>query len=191
MRWPPFPQFNTKWSTEIVMSKSQLTGMAGVYFVAAEASMRGLIASPASRSAMAADLLVSDYLCRTAYSVQVKTNKVTFGFWLMGAKCLEIASPALTYVLVNIRKNEIEYFILPSEIVAQKIIISKASDTRKQAWYSIYRKDILDYQNRWDILGADNKDNEPNKAMEPIPINVTVPADAGTAPFTSMAQFGR
>jgi hypothetical protein len=31
--------------------------------------------------------------------------------------------------------------------------------------------------------------NEPNKALEPIPVNVTVPADAGTAPFTSMAHL--
>ena len=30
---------------------------------------------------------------------------------------------------------------------------------------------------------------EPNKAMEPIPVNVTAPADAGTAPFTSMAHL--
>ncbi len=139
------------------MSKGHLTGMAGVYFVAAQASLRGLIASPTSRSAMAADLLVSDNLCQTAYSVQVKTNKVTFGFWLMGAKCLDIVSPTLRYVLVNLKRDDIEYFILPSEIVAKKIIISKASQTRKQNWYSIYRKDILDYRNRWDILGAEKE----------------------------------
>ena len=32
---------------------------------------------------------------------------------------------------------------------------------------------------------------EPNKAMEPIPVNVTIPAYAGLAPFTSMAHLGR
>ena len=32
---------------------------------------------------------------------------------------------------------------------------------------------------------------KPNNAMEPIPVNVTVPADAGTAPFTSMAHLER
>jgi hypothetical protein len=30
---------------------------------------------------------------------------------------------------------------------------------------------------------------KPNKALEPIPVNVTVPADAGTAPFTFMAHL--
>ena len=33
------------------------------------------------------------------------------------------------------------------------------------------------------------KKNEPNKAMEPTPVDVTVPADAGTAPSTSVAHL--
>ena len=41
-------------------SKSQLTGMTGVYLVAAQLSRRGYIASPTSRSAQTADLLVVD-----------------------------------------------------------------------------------------------------------------------------------
>ncbi len=31
----------------------------------------------------------------------------------------------------------------------------------------------------------------PNHAMEPTPVNVTVPAYARTAPFTSVAHLGR
>ncbi len=31
----------------------------------------------------------------------------------------------------------------------------------------------------------------PNNAMEQTPVNVTVPAGAGTAPFTSVAHLGR
>ena len=34
-------------------------------------------------------------------------------------------------------------------------------------------------------------ENEPNNAMEPTPVNVTVPADAGTAPLTSVAHLRR
>ena len=33
--------------------------------------------------------------------------------------------------------------------------------------------------------------NEPNKAMEPTPVNVTVLAYARTAPLTSVAHLGR
>jgi len=32
---------------------------------------------------------------------------------------------------------------------------------------------------------------EPNKAMEPTPANVTIPAYAGLAPFASVAHLGR
>jgi hypothetical protein len=36
-----------------------------------------------------------------------------------------------------------------------------------------------------------NNKRSPNKAMEPTPVNVTFPAYAGTAPFTSVAHLRR
>ena len=134
------------------MSKGQLTGMAGVYFVAAEASLRGLIASPTSRGAMTADLLITDTDCKRAYSLQVKTNRVTFNFWLMGRRCLDMVSPTLVYALVNLRKDGPEYFIVPSRIVAQKIVVSEASETRKHTWHSLCLKEVEDYRDAWDIF---------------------------------------
>jgi hypothetical protein len=50
-------------------SKAQMTGMLGVYLVAAELSGRGFIVSPTSRSAFGADLLVTDQQCKKAWSV--------------------------------------------------------------------------------------------------------------------------
>ena len=64
-------------------STGQQTGMRGVYLVAAELSRLGLIASPTSRSAIGADILVTDQLCSRSFSVQVKTNAKTFNFWLV------------------------------------------------------------------------------------------------------------
>jgi hypothetical protein len=61
-------------------TSQQITGMQGVYLVAVELSERGFIVSPTSRGAAGADLLVTDQKCRSAYTVQVKTNKRTFGF---------------------------------------------------------------------------------------------------------------
>jgi hypothetical protein len=55
-------------------SMQQLTGMRGVYLVAAELSRLGFIASPTSRSAIGADILVTDQSCQNTFSVQVKTN---------------------------------------------------------------------------------------------------------------------
>jgi len=134
------------------MSKGQLTGMAGVYFVAAQASLRGLIASPTSRGAMAADLLITDSDCKRAYSVQVKTNKVTFNFWLMGKRCLDMVSSTLVYALVNLRKVGRSIFIVPSRMVAKKIKVSEASASRKHTWYSLYRKEIEGYRDAWHIF---------------------------------------
>lgn len=126
--------------------------MAGVYFVAAQASLRGLIASPTSRSAMAADLLITDSECKRAYSVQVKTNKVTFGFWLMSQRCREMVSPTLVYVLVNLKREGPEYFVVPSRVVASKIKVSEASATRKHTWVSLYRKEIEQYRDAWEVF---------------------------------------
>jgi hypothetical protein len=52
----------------------QMTGMRGVYLVAAELTRLGFIVSPTSRSARGADLLVTDQECQKAWSVQVKTK---------------------------------------------------------------------------------------------------------------------
>jgi hypothetical protein len=46
--------------------------MRGVYLVASELARLGFIVSPTSRSAIGADLLVTNQSCKKAFSVQVK-----------------------------------------------------------------------------------------------------------------------
>jgi len=134
-------------------SKGQLTGMRGVYLVASELSKMGFIASPTSRSAIGADILVTDQACQHTYSVQVKTNARTFNFWLLSQKSKEQTSDTHIYVLVNIHKNKeketIEYYIVPSKVVSQKTIYSK---NKNSEWYTIYSKDIQEYHNKWSLL---------------------------------------
>lgn len=101
-----------------MVTVGQTTGMRGVYLVAAELSRNGLIASPTSRSARGADILVTDQKCTHAWSVQVKTNAKSHSFWLLNAYTAEMVSPTHIYVLVNLisRRAEetIEYFVVPS-----------------------------------------------------------------------------
>jgi hypothetical protein len=132
-------------------SKNQLTGMRGVYLVAAELSKYGFIASPTSRSARGADILVTDQQCKYTFSVQVKTNARTFSFWLLNEHAKEMISPSHFYVMVNLRDkgNKIEYFVVPSEIVAEKMAIAKQKNSM---WYSFSYKDAKDYENRWDLF---------------------------------------
>lgn len=132
-------------------SKAQLTGMRGVYLVAAELSGRGFIVSPTSRCAVGGDLLVTDQKCKRAYSVRVKTNACSFNFWLIGKTAKEMASDNHIYIFVNIRGSQkngetIEYFVVPSRNLAE-------SGYHVGNWPSIKREKVLGYENAWQTFG--------------------------------------
>jgi len=131
--------------------KGQLSGMRGVYLTAAELSRLGFIASPTSRSALAADILVTDQACQRALSVQVKTNSTAATFWLVGRHTP--VSDTHVYVLVNLQSKDgpaPEYFVVPSSVVKERTVYSKHP---KSEFWSVYRKDILDFRDKWDVFG--------------------------------------
>ncbi len=134
----------------------QLTGMRGVYLVSAELSRLGFIASPTSRSAIGADILVTDQACMRTYAVQVKTNAKTFGFWLVGAKAKSYFSENHIYVLVNIRNKQsvetIDYYVIPSNVIAEKTKYSKSNTEKQTEWYQFNLPDALEYLNKWSIF---------------------------------------
>jgi len=132
-------------------SKGQLTGMRGVYLGAAELSRQGFIASPTSRSAAGADLLVTDQKCRNSFSVQVKTNAKPAGFWLTGQKAKTIASDSHIYVFVNLRDSgSHEFYIVPSEIVGRK---TRREVSPKSEWFAFYKRDAKGHKDKWDTFG--------------------------------------
>ncbi|MEO5351122.1 MAG: hypothetical protein H7836_15990 [Magnetococcus sp. YQC-3] len=136
-------------------SKAQMTGMRGVYLVASELTRCGLIATPTSRSAAGADILVTNKDCSNTFSVQVKTNARTFNFWLVGKKIP--VSPSHVYVLVNIRPNKgdelIEYFIVPSKVIAEKTKVPAASSKG----FDSFRLDVAEpFRDKWDIFSKKN-----------------------------------
>lgn len=133
-------------------SKGQMTGMRGVYLVAAELAKRGFIVSPTSRSTVGADLLVTDQKCKRAYSVQVKTNGRTFNFWLIGKKAKETVSDTHIYVLVNVKNTKnsgemTEYFVVPSKQISR-------GGYHRGNWPHIERKKILHWKGKWSIFGS-------------------------------------
>jgi hypothetical protein len=135
-----------------VASKGQMTGMRGVYLVAAELAKRGFIVSPTSRSAIGADLLVTDQKCKRAYSVQVKTNGRTFNFWLIGKKAKETVSNTHICVLVNAKNTKImgeliEYFIVPSKQLSR-------GGYHRGNWPHIAREKILHCKDKWSVFGS-------------------------------------
>jgi hypothetical protein len=126
-------------------AKSLMTGMLGVYLTAAELVRRGFIVSPTSRSALGADLLVTDQRCHKAWSVQVKTNASNAAKWLTGHRAREINSKTHVYVFVNAPTNKkaARFFIVPSKTVVKKI--------RGNRWYRFYRDEK--YEDKWSIFG--------------------------------------
>ncbi len=132
-------------------ANGQLTGMRGVYLVAAELSKLEFIVSLTSRSSFGADILVTDMDCKKTYSVQVKTNAKVFGFWLLNKHSRHLKSKTHIYVFVNLRekKRGTEYFVVPSEVVSDKMIIER---TKTSTFYSLAYKDAKKYENKWSLF---------------------------------------
>jgi hypothetical protein len=132
-------------------SNKQLTGMRGVYLVAAEMAGHGFIASPTSRSARGADILCTDAECKRAFSVQVKTKSTKASYWLLSGDYKRFVSDSHIYVFVSIKEGGVpaEFFIIPSKVVAKKAYVEPFG---KDIWYSFTVKDAKPYQDRWEIL---------------------------------------
>jgi len=141
----------------------QLTGMRGVYQVAAELSRLGFIVSPTSRSAIGADLLVTDQQCKKAFSVQVKTNSKGSTYWLVGEKAKDMVSKSHIYVLVNLCKNrEIGgdkpfYWIVPSKVVSSKMTSKTSVSGKGSTFHSISAFNISEYAEKWSLFGNPNE----------------------------------
>lgn len=76
-----------------------LIGIAGVHFVAAELSRRGLIALPTIRNTAACDIIVVTPDGKRRANIQVKTSQKRVGFWPMPPSD-------------DIRDNSNDYYVL-------------------------------------------------------------------------------
>ena len=139
----------------LLTSKAQMTGMRGVYLVAAELSRLGFIASPTSRSAFGADVLVTDQRCKRAFSVQVKTNALNRHSWLVGERAIELASASHIYVLVNIRPSvegdRYDYYVVPSKTIAKLV---KRYDRPNSVFFAVDRSAVSPYKDKWSTFGS-------------------------------------
>lgn len=135
-------------------SKGQLTGMAGVYLVAAKLCRKGFVVSPTSRSAHGVDLLASAPNGIRTLAFEVKTNARSFSFWLLGKKANPFTSRSQYYVLVNLRKGVEEYFVVPGRVVAKRMVVKTRASGRSK-WRFIYLKDIERYRDKWPTAGRE------------------------------------
>ncbi len=124
--------------------------MRGVYAVAAELSRRGFVVAVTSRGAKGSDLILTDPAGLHTFSVQVKANAVTFNFWNMNKDTPKYRSPTHIYVLANFRRIETEFYVVPSDIIADAYK-EKARPGSIARFVDLV--DVKDFRNRWDLFG--------------------------------------
>ena len=98
----------------------QLTGAAGVFHVASELSMRGMVALPSIRNVKGADILVADPDGKHFAFLQVKTSKAKVTFWPIGENANKWTGDNCYYVFVRRVHDRFEVFMEKAEVVARE-----------------------------------------------------------------------
>ena len=103
------------------LSKSQ-SGISGEYFVAAELSRRGYVATLTQRTTRGIDILVANADATKSCGIQVKTTQGGFNSWLIGKKDCEGSRLASTLVFVFVSMYGLDspkYYVVPRRAVAR------------------------------------------------------------------------
>jgi len=100
-----------------------LIGVTGEYFVAAELSNRGYIASITLRNTKGIDILASNVDTSRYVGVQVKTTTVNKKEWTLGKKAENYFEKELFYIFVKLKADNVkpDYHIVPSKTVAEYV----------------------------------------------------------------------
>lgn len=142
---------------------SLLAGVAGEYFVAAELSRRGHIASISLRNTRGIDILVTNGDGSRSVTIQCKTNQSGRSVWILNEKCETFIAPSHFYVLIALGKvNErSRYFVVPSCDVAEYVsrthrewLLRPGRGGRKHVDNPVRNFCAEEhYLERWDLLG--------------------------------------
>lgn len=140
-----------------------LSGVAGEYYVAAELSKRGYIASITLRNTKGVDVLCSNSEATRTVGIQVKTNSGSRRSWILNQKAEDYFADNLFYVFVNLNSNtkHPDFFIVPSKTVATyckeghaKWLKTPGKKGRVHIDTPMRKFDDLkeEYLGRWDLL---------------------------------------
>jgi len=140
-----------------------LAGVSGEYFVAAELSKQGLIASITLRNTKGVDILCSNSDATKTAGIQVKTNSGSNRNWILNKKAEDYFADNLFYIFVNLNNNlkHPDFFVVPSKSVANYCKTSHSNWLNTPGKKGQKRKDNPmrkfddfeeKYLNRWDLL---------------------------------------
>ena len=153
-----------KTNPTLTKPSSQIAGVAGEYFVAAELSRRGFIASITMRNSPGIDILATNVKASRTVTIQCKTSRSSTKGWLLSEKAEGFSPKNHFYVFVRLgtATNHPTYHIVPSKVVAKYVA------TRHRAWLKGkkpdggMRKDSVmrkfrdaenKYLDKWNLLG--------------------------------------
>jgi hypothetical protein len=133
---------------------SILVGVSGEYFVAAELSRRGYIASITLRNTQGIDILAANADATRSVGIQVKTNRGKKKDWMLNQKAEGYQSKTLFYVFVNLKgSNQLpDYHVVPSKDVADHVTQTH-QEQRADTNIRHFKDTENTYLHRWDLLG--------------------------------------
>lgn len=148
--------------------KNGRIGVAGEYFVMAELTRRGYVASPTSKNTKAIDLLVSDKNGKQLAAIQVKIcDNPKQQKWKMSKSVEQNDEANLYYVFVNMNGGaEPSYYVVPSRYVAYRVWQDydewintpgkqgqKRNETSMRTFEFVDEEEQAQYKDAWYLLG--------------------------------------
>lgn len=144
------------------LSKS-LTGIAGEYYVAAELSLRGFMASITLRNNDSVDIHASKIEEKKVFAIQVKTNQSGKASWILTKKIESLKSESLFFIFVALKGPEQrpDFYIVPSIEIADKIklehrdwlaTLGKNKHQRQDNDIRNFNDPEKKYFEKWDLL---------------------------------------
>jgi hypothetical protein len=141
------------------------TGVSGEYFVAAELSRRGYVASLTLRNTRGIDILASNPDATKSVGIQVKTCHGTQAAWMLNKKAEADLAENLFYVFVCLPQSALPtFYVVPRKVVAQYVrdthrewLATPGRGGRQHVDTDMRRfKDPKGlYRDRWELLGLD------------------------------------
>lgn len=140
-----------------------LSGIAGEYFVAAELSRRGFMASITLRNTDSIDIHASSQNSDKLFAIQVKTQQSSVRSWPLSQKAETLIATNLFYVFVSFRDilERPDYFIVPSSVVAEQTKAShskwlstpgKKGQMHNENTMRIFEDKVEEYKEKWELL---------------------------------------
>ena len=141
------------------------TGVAGEYFVAAELSRRGYVASLTLRNTRGIDILASNPDATKTVGIQVKTSQNARATWILNKKAETDIAENLFFVFVRLPTEGLpDFYVVPRKEVAKDVgeshrkwLATPGRGGRKHVDSDMRKFTDFDgiYRDRWDLLGLD------------------------------------